>query len=111
MAATRTTAGMMGAAGSEGRQLDRASVAFLLGVCAGVRSRPAEAEGGLLAVGGGIQLWSRCWGNRAGTPVVFVHGEPGNYVADCRDINVKFFGHIHPGSSSGERGNRAAHDD
>ena len=89
-------ADVMAAAEAEGRQLDRASVAFTLGFCAGVRSRPrtiAEAEEGLLAVGDGIQLWFRCWGNRAGTPVLFVHGGPGNCVADYRDINAKFFDH------------------
>ena len=39
-----------------------------------------------------IQLWYRTWGNKKhGIPVLFVHGGPGNCVADYQDINAKFF--------------------
>ena len=39
-----------------------------------------------------IQLWYRTWGNKKhGIPVLFVHGGPGNRVADYQDINAKFF--------------------
>ena len=39
-----------------------------------------------------VRLWLRTWGNRAsGIPVLFVHGGPGNCVADYKDINADFF--------------------
>ena len=39
-----------------------------------------------------IELWYRTWGNKAnGIPVLFVHGGPGNCVADYQNINSKFF--------------------
>ena len=36
-------------------------------------------------------LWYRVWGNPEGIPVLFVHGGPGNCVADYADINGTFF--------------------
>ena len=40
----------------------------------------------------GIKLWYQTWGNRvSGIPVLFVHGGPGNCVADYEGINEKFF--------------------
>ena len=50
-----------------------------------------RAEPGRLDVGEGCSLWYRCWGNPAGTPVLFVHGGPGQCVADYNDINQRFF--------------------
>jgi pimeloyl-ACP methyl ester carboxylesterase len=38
-----------------------------------------------------IQLWCRIWGNPAGFPVLFVHGGPGNCIADYCNINETFF--------------------
>jgi len=39
-----------------------------------------------------LQLWFRTWGDREkGTPVLFVHGGPGNCVADYKNINKDFF--------------------
>ena len=46
-----------------------------------------EAEEGLLDLGDGISLWYRTWGRRGGIPVLFVHGGPGNCVADYQDVN------------------------
>ena len=50
------------------------------------QARPARLD-----VGDGISLWYRTWGNPAGTPVLFVHGGPGQCVADYNDINARFF--------------------
>ncbi|EOD39034.1 hypothetical protein EMIHUDRAFT_466735 [Emiliania huxleyi CCMP1516] len=55
-----------------------------------------EAEEGTVAVGEvegvEVRLWYRTWDSRAaGTPVLFVHGGPGNCVADYADINGEFF--------------------
>ena len=52
-----------------------------------------EAEQNLLDIGeNGIKLWYQTWGNRSsGIPVLFVHGGPGNCVADYEGINGKFF--------------------
>jgi proline iminopeptidase len=51
-----------------------------------------KAEEGRLELGdNGISLWYRVWGNPAGTPVLFVHGGPGQCVADYNDINARFF--------------------
>ena len=53
-----------------------------------------NAEENLLDIGAGLKLWYRTWGNKAnGIPVLFVHGGPGNCVADEEDdvSNVKFF--------------------
>ena len=45
-----------------------------------------------VAVGSGnIELWCRSWGNPAATAVLFVHGGPGNCVADYKGINETFF--------------------
>ena len=39
-----------------------------------------------------MALWYRTWGTPAGgTPVLFVHGGPGNCVADYANVNAKFF--------------------
>jgi len=51
-----------------------------------------EGKESFLDVGDGIKLWYRTWGKRdGGTPVLFVHGGPGNCVGDYRNINSKFF--------------------
>ena len=50
-----------------------------------------KAAEGQLEVSDGITLWYRVWGNPAGTPVLFVHGGPGQCVADYDNINGKFF--------------------
>jgi len=50
-----------------------------------------KAEEGRVKVSDGISLWYRVWGNPAGTPVVFVHGGPGQCVADYNNINARFF--------------------
>ena len=31
------------------------------------------------------------WGKRSGIPVLFVHGGPGNCVADYQNVNERFF--------------------
>ena len=39
-----------------------------------------------------LQLWYRTWGNPTnGIPVLFVHGGPGNAIADYHDGNKRFF--------------------
>ena len=38
-----------------------------------------------------IKLSYRTWGNPAGVPVLFVHGGPGNCVADYASVNPVFF--------------------
>jgi len=38
-----------------------------------------------------IKLWYQTWGNPAGIPVLFVHGGPGNCVADYSSVNPVFF--------------------
>ena len=45
----------------------------------------------LLPIGEGLSLWYHVWGNPDGTPVLFVHGGPGQCVADYGGINAKFF--------------------
>lgn len=52
-----------------------------------------QAEENFLDIGEeGLKLWYHTWGNRAkGVPVLFVHGGPGNCVADYEGINAKFF--------------------
>ena len=50
-----------------------------------------KAKEGRVDVGDGISLWYREWGNPAGTPVVFVHGGPGQCVADYSNVNSRFF--------------------
>jgi hypothetical protein len=40
----------------------------------------------------GIQIWFRTWGNRRnGVPILFVHGGPGNAIADYNNGNREFF--------------------
>lgn len=39
-----------------------------------------------------IFLWYRTWGNPEGIPVLFVHGGPGNAIADYDNGNQQFFG-------------------
>ncbi|XP_066931270.1 probable proline iminopeptidase [Clytia hemisphaerica] len=51
----------------------------------------SETKESLFDVGNGIKLWYRTWGNSTGIPVLFVHGGPGNCVADYDGINEKFF--------------------
>jgi len=50
-----------------------------------------QAKAGRVDLGDGVSLWYREWGNPAGTPVVFVHGGPGQCVADYNDVNARFF--------------------
>eukprot|EP00037_Helgoeca_nana_P030331 m.373551 g.373551 ORF g.373551 m.373551 type:complete len:353 (+) comp28162_c0_seq14:4087-5145(+) len=50
-----------------------------------------EAHEQLLPLGDGLSLWVRTWGTPGATPVLFVHGGPGNCVADYNDINAEFF--------------------
>ena len=51
-----------------------------------------QAEEGTVDIHGRYKLWYRTWGNRGtGLPVLFVHGGPGNCVADYRDVNRRFF--------------------
>lgn len=38
-----------------------------------------------------ITMWYQTWGNREGIPVLFVHGGPGQCVADYENINGVFF--------------------
>ena len=51
----------------------------------------SEAHITTLPIGDGKTLWLRTWGCATGTPVLFVHGGPGQCVADYNDINAKFF--------------------
>jgi len=50
-----------------------------------------EAVESTLDMGGGVSIWYREWGNPQGIPVLFVHGGPGQCVADYQNINEKFF--------------------
>ena len=46
----------------------------------------------MLDIGGELSLWFRTWGNRSsGVPVLFVHGGPGNAIADYGHSNSHFF--------------------
>jgi len=46
----------------------------------------------MLDIGSGLSLWFRTWGNRSsGIPVLFVHGGPGNAIADYGHSNSRFF--------------------
>jgi proline iminopeptidase len=45
----------------------------------------------MLDIGNGLKLWYHTWGNREGIPVLFVHGGPGNCVADYKGVNAHFF--------------------
>ena len=57
------------------------------------RPIPIEsAQEHLLDLGDGLKLWFRVWGDRtAGVPVLFVHGGPGNAIADYEMGNAHFF--------------------
>lgn len=51
-----------------------------------------QAQPAMLDVGDGIRIWYRTWGTRStGIPVLFVHGGPGNAIADYHDGNKRFF--------------------
>jgi pimeloyl-ACP methyl ester carboxylesterase len=50
-----------------------------------------EAQEHLLDIGNGLQIWYRVWGVASGIPVLFVHGGPGNAVADYYNGNARFF--------------------
>jgi pimeloyl-ACP methyl ester carboxylesterase len=41
--------------------------------------------------GEALRIWVRTWGSRGTIPVLFVHGGPGNCVADYENINADFF--------------------
>ena len=45
----------------------------------------------MLSVGDDKSVWYHIWGNPEGTPVLFVHGGPGQCVADYNGINANFF--------------------
>ena len=45
----------------------------------------------LLDIGHGLQIWYRTWGNKDGIPILFVHGGPGNVIADYYNGNKRFF--------------------
>ena len=52
--------------------------------CGGI----SEGSEAMVEVEEGIKVWLRTWGNlNTGIPVLFVHGGPGNCVADYGDIN------------------------
>jgi len=51
----------------------------------------AEATATMFDIGSGLSLWYHTWGNREGIPVLFVHGGPGNCVADYQGVNANFF--------------------
>jgi len=51
----------------------------------------AAATEHFIEVSDGVKLWYRLWGNPDGIPVLFVHGGPGNCVADYENVNKKFF--------------------
>jgi proline iminopeptidase len=51
-----------------------------------------KAREHMLDIGGGLTLWYRVWGNRkSGIPILFVHGGPGNAIADYDNGNKRFF--------------------
>jgi hypothetical protein len=51
-----------------------------------------EAKEHWLDLGNGLQLWFRTWGRMDGIPIVFIHGGPGNAIADYYDNgNKRFF--------------------
>lgn len=43
------------------------------------------------AGGGALKIWYRTWGNKNGIPILFVHGGPGNAIADYYNGNKRFF--------------------
>lgn len=51
-----------------------------------------KAEEHYLDIGDGLNIWYRTWGNRKrGTPVLFVHGGPGQAIADYNNENSDYF--------------------
>jgi proline iminopeptidase len=50
-----------------------------------------QAQEHLLDIGHGLQIWYRTWGNKNGIPILFVHGGPGNAIADYYNGNKRFF--------------------
>ena len=48
-----------------------------------------RAEGGPLILPAVVLVAQ--WGKRSGIPVLFVHGGPGNCVADYQNVNARFF--------------------
>jgi proline iminopeptidase len=50
-----------------------------------------HAKEHFLEVDKGITLWFRTWGRQDGIPVLFVHGGPGQAVADYHNGNKRFF--------------------
>ena len=45
-----------------------------------------------LDIGNGLQIWFRTWGRPDGIPIVFIHGGPGNAIADYfGNSNKRFF--------------------
>ena len=51
-----------------------------------------QAHEHILDIGGGLSIWYRIWGNlESGIPVLFVHGGPGNCIADYGFGNARFF--------------------
>jgi proline iminopeptidase len=51
-----------------------------------------QAQEHLLDIGQGFKIWYRTWGNhKNGIPILFVHGGPGNAVADYDNGNKRFF--------------------
>jgi proline iminopeptidase len=72
--------------------------AFLL-----LRSQPHESKTLIIPIehatehyldigDGGLTIWFRTWGNKQdGIPVLFVHGGPGNAIADYNNGNKRFF--------------------
>jgi hypothetical protein len=54
--------------------------------------RIEHAREHFVSVDDGIQIWFRTWGNRQqGIPILFVHGGPGNAIADYNNGNQEFF--------------------
>lgn len=72
-------------------------VILLLVVAATLPRRPRivpiqHASEHYVDIGNGLSLWYRIWGNQeSGIPVLFVHGGPGNCIADYGYGNAKFF--------------------
>lgn len=51
-----------------------------------------QAQEHYIEVDDGVQVWFRVWGNKeSGVPVLFVHGGPGQSVADYYNGNKRFF--------------------
>ena len=51
-----------------------------------------KADEHYLDIGNGLLIWFRTWGNRKrGTPVLFLHGGPGQAIADYNNENSQYF--------------------